>query len=96
MVKTQRTRRKGFVKATFSLPRAEAATVHVMGDFNDWRPVHAMRRTADGVWQLTLELEAGHEYQYKYLLNQTAWLSDSEAVKSVANPYGGDNSVLAT
>jgi len=48
MVKTQRASRRGFVKVTFSLPHAEAATVHVMGDFNDWRPVHAMRRTDDG------------------------------------------------
>jgi 1,4-alpha-glucan branching enzyme len=96
MVKTQRARRKGFVSVTFSLPGAEAATVHVMGDFNDWRPVHAMRRTRDGPWELTLELEPGREYQFKYLADETVWINDPDADKSVANPYGGENSVVAT
>jgi 1,4-alpha-glucan branching enzyme len=96
MVKTQRASRKGFVKVAFSLPHVEAATLHVMGDFNDWRPVHAMRRTDDGEWQLSLELEHGREYQFKYLLDETVWINDPHVEKSVANPYGGENSVVAT
>lgn len=96
MVKTEAARRKGFVKVTFSLPHAEAATVHVMGDFNDWRPAHAMSRTEDGGWWLTAELERGREYQYRYLLDGTVWVNDPDAEQSVANPHGGENSVLAT
>jgi 1,4-alpha-glucan branching enzyme len=96
MVKQQRARRKGCVKVTFLLRPAEAATVHVMGDFNDWHPVHAMRRTDDGAWQLTLQLERGREYQFKYLLDETVWINDPEVEKSAANSYGGENSVIAT
>ena len=96
MVKQQPARRKGFVKVTFLLRPAEAATVQVMGDFNDWRPVHAMRRTDDGEWQLTLELERGREYQFKYLLDETVWIDDPDVEQSIANPYGGENSVIAT
>ena len=94
MVRKQRARRKGFVKVTFSLPRAEATTVHVMGDFNDWRPVHPMRRTDDGGWQLTLDLERGREYQFKYLLDDSMWINDPDVEKSVANPYGDTNSAV--
>ena len=96
MVKTKRARNKGLVTVTFTLPRTESATVHVMGDFNDWRPVHAMERAEDGGWRLTVELERGREYQYRYLLDGTVWTNDPDAERSVANPYGGENSVLTT
>lgn len=96
MVKQQRVRRKGYIKVTFLLRPAKAATVHVMGDFNDWRPIHAMRRRDDGEWHLSLELERGHEYQFKYLLDETVWITDPDAERSVADPYGGANSVVAT
>ena len=96
MVNKQPARRTGFVKVTFTLPRAEAVTVHVMGDFNDWRPVHATNRTQDGGWRLTVELERERAYQYRYLLDGTVWANDPAAEQSVANPYGGENSVVAT
>lgn len=96
MVKTQPAGKKGLVKVTFTLPLAEAGTVHVMGDFNDWRPVHSMRRTVEGRWQLTLELERGREYAFKYLLDDTVWINDPDLGKVAANPYGGENSVIAT
>ena len=45
---------------------------------------------------LTLELESGRQYQFLYLVDQTAWINDPEVETSIANPYGGDNSPVAT
>jgi hypothetical protein len=44
----------------------------------------------------TLELEAGREYQYRYLLNGNEWHNDWHADRYVSNAYGGDNSVVIT
>jgi 1,4-alpha-glucan branching enzyme len=69
----------------------------LVGDFNDWnRTSHPMIQDRDGAWRITLELEAGHEYQFRYLVNGNNWHNDWHADKYVPNPYGGDNSVVAT
>lgn len=96
MVAVELRSRKGLAKVTFSCPESAAQTMHVVGDFNDWRPIHAMKRTADGGWRLTLELERGRQYQYRFLQDGTVWINDPEAAQSVPNPYGGENSLLAT
>ncbi len=83
---------------TFYTPAAiEAETIHLVGDFNDWdeqaTPMEALR---DGRFKVTLDLEAGHEYQFRYLVNATEWHNDWEADKYVPNPFIGDNSVVMT
>ena len=96
MVKVQRKPQQGLVKVTFTFLQPTAQTVHVMGDFNDWRPVNAMERTADGSWRLTMKLTRGREYQYRYLQDGIVWTNDPDATASVANPFGSENSLLAT
>ena len=44
----------------------------------------------------TLDLDAGREYQFRYLINGKDWHNDWEADKYVANPFSGDNSVVTT
>lgn len=40
---------------------AEAKSVSVIGDFNNWQPgVHAMKRQPDGGWTLRIPLHHGH------------------------------------
>ena len=83
----------------FELPSAIwADSVHLVGDFNDWsetsRPM--MRDRLDGTWYVTLELELGNEYQFRYLVNGHEWHNDWKADKYVPNPYGGTNSVVST
>jgi hypothetical protein len=47
-------------------------------------------------WQVTLELLRGRQYQYRYLLNGREWCNDCNADQYVANPFGGENSVVET
>ncbi|MBM3187256.1 MAG: glycoside hydrolase [Chloroflexi bacterium] len=89
----------GVVRVTFQLPSSIAAqTVHVVGDFNDWnRHSHALTRSAPiEDWHLSLELEAGRAYQFRYLIDGTNWQNDWHADRYVSNPFGGENSVLVT
>ncbi|MCC7352249.1 MAG: isoamylase early set domain-containing protein [Anaerolineae bacterium] len=89
----------GYMLITFELPSAIwAEKVSLVGEFNDWsRTSHLLRQSRDdSAWRIILELPAGHEYQFRYLVNDSDWHNDWHADKYVPNPYGGDNSVVAT
>lgn len=82
---------------TFQVPASTwADSVYLVGDFNDWnRHSHALARsTEDGTWCITVCLPTGRSYQFRYLINGTDWQNDWHADRYVANPFGGENSVV--
>ncbi len=94
---TKRPGPAGKVRVTFSLPAALwADTIYLVGDFNGWNPRATPLRATEHGWMITLELEAGRTYQYRYLVNHNEWHNDWNADGYVPNPYGGDNSVVDT
>ncbi len=98
MLKKQHLKSRPVCKVTFYLPAAvKAETVHLVGDFNDWdEHSHQMTQLKDGRFSITLELDLGQEYQFRYLVDQSEWHNDWEADKYVPNPFSGDNSVIIT
>ncbi len=97
MLKKRRFKKENVVKVTFVLPPEVAAeTIHLVGEFNDWQTSHAMRRQKDGGWRITLDLEPGRGYQFRYLVDGHKWLNEPRADKYVPNPYGGQNAVVVT
>ena len=87
-------------KVTFRVPRetAKAAeTVHVVGEFNSW-DVYAtpMKSLKNGSFTVTIDLEQGREYQFRYLIDETRWENDWDADKYLPSPFGNcENSVVA-
>ncbi len=84
-------------RVTFELPPTVwAETVSLVGDFNEWNPTSLpmVRGRDEENWQITLSLQRGREYQFRYLVNGTDWFNDWNADRYVPNPYGGDNSVV--
>jgi len=84
---------------TFRLPATVwAETIHLVGDFNGWNrqshPLNPLR--GDGGWEITLELDSGRVYQFRYLVDRANWQNDWDADRYVPNPFGGDNSVVIT
>jgi hypothetical protein len=84
------------VDVTFTLPgEVGAGNVALAGDFNDWSteniPLH---RGSDGAWQVTLPLEPGHSYRYRYLLDGERWENAWQADWYEPNPFGSTNSVV--
>lgn len=99
MIKKAPSPREGKVLVTFELPASFWATqVHLVGDFNDWdQASHPLtQRRTDEVWEITLELDAGREYQFRYLMDGREWCNDDHADGYTPNPHGGDNSVVVT
>ena len=86
-------------KVTFRLPRiaaVDAKSVCIVGDFNNWSiHSHPMRKLKSGDYTITLELEPGREYQFRYFIDEVRWENDWHADKYVRSPYGySDNSVV--
>ncbi len=98
-IKREYLKTKNVCKVTFRLPKIaapDAQDVCIVGDFNNWT-MHAnpMRKLKKGGYTLTLNLEPGSEYQFRYLIDGTRWENDWNADKYVNNPYGdSDNSVI--
>lgn len=74
-------------KVTFRLPQdvaADANHASIVGEFNDWNP-HAttMQKLKSGEFKVTLDLEVGREYQYRYLLDGRTWTNDESADRYV-------------
>jgi hypothetical protein len=89
--------KSGRVRVTFSMPAGIwADTIHLVGDFNNWDQTATPLRLEDHGWCVSLELDAGKAYQYRYLINGTDWYNDWRADHYVPNEYGGDNSVVVT
>ena len=73
------------------------ASLYIRGDFNNWQlgetPMKLTKTT--GAWSVSLDLETGKEYQFRYLIDGTTWENDPEADKFVPSGLGSENSVLA-
>ncbi len=99
MIQKSLTEQNGAATAqvTFVLPDGLwADTVHLVGDFNDWdqasHPFHYHRK---GEWRLTVELQPGRAYHFRYLLNGRDWTTDRTADAYSRSTEGIDHFVVA-
>ena len=86
----------GRASVTFTLePAVGAARAAVCGDWNNWSPDrHVMRREPTGGFSLTIDLDAGRVYRFRYLLDGERWENDWAADAYVPNDFGGDDSLV--
>lgn len=84
-------------RVTFKLPAdVNAETVHLCGEFNDWNPTkHPMKKLKDGSFSVTVSLDPGESYRFRYLLDNERWENDWDADAYVANQYGTEDSLIA-
>ena len=85
-------------KVTFVLPKAaapDAGTVCILGEFNNWSAdAHPLVRREEGDFLITLELEAGRAYRFRYVIDGWKFENDWFADRYEPNPYGGEDSVV--
>ena len=78
-------------KITFTLPAEAvegASEAMLLGDFNNWNPENApkLEKQPDGSYKAFAQLEEGHTYQYRFLLNDGRWVNDYNAQSYVYSP----------
>jgi 1,4-alpha-glucan branching enzyme len=83
-------------RVTFKLPaEVEAQTVNLCGEFNNWdTSSHPMKQLKDGSFSLTISLEPGQEYRYRYLTDDKRWENDWKADAYLPNQFGSEDSIV--
>jgi len=81
------------VPVRFEFTHLTAKTVCIAGSFNHWQPeAKTLHSSGTGNWWKETALAPG-TYEY-CLVVDGVWLPDPRATESVANPFGGRNSIL--
>ncbi|MGH7416604.1 MAG: isoamylase early set domain-containing protein [Candidatus Rokuibacteriota bacterium] len=88
------TRARPHDRFQFLLVTRGAASVALVGDFNDWDPTRTpMRGAHQGVWTAVVPLAPGR-YRYAFLVNGTQWLADPAAPRAADDEFGAPSSVV--
>ena len=80
----------------FVVVAPRAATVSLVGDFNDWdaaRTPMQRTRTGESVWTAVIPLTPGR-YRYAFLVDGVAWLADPTAPAARDDEFGAPSSVV--
>lgn len=97
-IKKQLLKTKDVCKATFTLTKNQvknAETVNIVGEFNDWsKTASPLKKFKNGNFKITLDLEKGKQYQFKYIVDGNNWINDDKADLYVPNNFSGENSVI--
>jgi len=86
----------GKYRVEFSLPpEAGARQAWLAGEFNDWSTAACpLERRDDGALAVTVALDAGRSYRFRYFLGDNDWENDWAADAYVDNVHGGADSVV--
>ncbi len=83
------------VQFMLNLQNAEAKTVSIVGDFNDWQVGKDILSDpdGDGIWVGEITLKPG-KYQYVFVIDGKKWIPDPRAKEVSRDGFGGVNSVI--
>ena len=87
---------KGKARVTFTVDaRVGAQAAAVCGEWNEWSAdADVMHHDAQGGLSVTVDLDAGRAYRFRYLLDGQRWDNDWAADAYQPNDFGGDDSVV--
>ena len=96
MPKKSYTRTGRSCRVTFYLPpEIEAQSAALCAEFNNWNPeAHPMRARKDGTFYVSVSLDTGASYRYRFLIDGERWENDWEAEEYRSNEFGSDDSVI--
>jgi len=99
MLKKQYLKNKPSCKVTFSLPKEAVnggSDVRILGDFNNWAWEKGVgMKASKSEYKAVVELTAGQQYEFRYLVDGTTWVNDWKADAYLTTPFGVENSVVA-
>jgi CHAD domain-containing protein len=87
--------RCGRASVTFTLPVAVRATrVAICGEWNGWSAGRDVMDRVGDVFSLTIVLQPGRAYRFRYLLDGERWENDWDADAYLPNGFGTNDSVV--
>jgi len=99
-IKKQYLKSKPVCKVSFKVSAEEAngvKKIQILGDFNNWNEkAPAMKSLKSGDFTQTINLDAGKEYQFRYLMDSTVWGNDVAADGKIQNDFNEHNDIVST
>ncbi len=85
-------------RVTFKYDNEENAdSAIIAGEFNGWSlEKHPMKKLKNGTFSVTISLDAGYSYRFRYVLDGGVWVNDKDADSYAPNEYGEENAVVTT
>lgn len=82
-------------KLVFVFHDDSAASVNLVGDFNEWNTLnHAFGKGTSGLWLAEIPAPVPGSYQYKFLVDGQRWIEDPSNGMRVPDNLGGLNSLI--
>ena len=85
---------KDYCKVKFSFAVENAETIEIVGLNSDCQNSIIMSKKKDGTFSADVNLPKDSKHEFKYRVNETEWLNETEADSQAPNEYGGSNSVI--
>lgn len=85
---------KDYVKVKFSFEVENAETIEILGLNSNWEDSIIMKKKKDGTFSAEVNLPKETKHEFKYRVNDSLWVNESEADGEAANEFGGSNSLL--
>ncbi|MBS1746967.1 MAG: isoamylase early set domain-containing protein [Bacteroidetes bacterium] len=85
---------KDYCKVKFTVSVENAETIEILGLNSDWENSVIMSKKKDGSFTCDINLPKDSNHEFKYLVNETLWINESEADEEKQNEFGGTNSVI--
>ena len=95
-IKKKYLKSKPLCKVTFSIAAKEAATVSVVGNFNEWNTeATSLKKLKNGTFKGTVDLEKDAEYEFRYVVDGI-YTNDEQADAYKWNDFAAaENGVLS-
>jgi 1,4-alpha-glucan branching enzyme len=79
------------------IPTDETQKVRLLGEFNEWgsESDDQLKKRKDGSFSITLSIDAGKDYRFRYLLDDSTWENDDNADNYVPNIFGTKDAVIS-
>ncbi|MCI0554401.1 MAG: S8 family serine peptidase [Anaerolineae bacterium] len=82
-------------ETTFYYYDPAARKVAVVGSFNGWQTEDGeMIQIRPGLWEGVLDVPARGTHRYKFLIDRSRWINDSENSLRIEDGFGGFNSLI--
>jgi 1,4-alpha-glucan branching enzyme len=82
-------------EVAFELAPTDAEQVALVCEANGWEPI-AMKKNRQGRFRTRLRLPKERQFQFRYLVDSSAWVNDEAADAYRPNSFGGENGILDT
>ncbi|MBF0547690.1 MAG: isoamylase early set domain-containing protein [Candidatus Riflebacteria bacterium] len=80
-------------QVSFEYTGENVQSVSIVGTFNDWNKDSNPMAREGNTWKLALDLKPG-KHEYKFVVNNTEWITDPKCPETVADKFDSKSSVV--